>query len=214
MSNGKQAILSRRQILSGSAGVSAAGAVLLAAYSTTQKARHTGSAIKPPVPVAGGVVYLTFDDGPTPGYTDKVLAHLKAAGACATFFQVGRRMMGNQALVKQILADGHQIGTHSWSHPDFTQLGQPARTLDRFGAETKKQIVRARNLQAAYTEGYDSGLFRYPHFHRTNYGDILSSCGRIGPRCEPIETSPSNATESAIRAAYSAVGGRCRPRRS
>ena len=49
-------------------------------------------------------------------------------------------MVGSEALVNQILAEGHQIGTHSWSHPYFTGLGQPARTLAQFGVETQEQM--------------------------------------------------------------------------
>ena len=173
----QQAKSSRRQVLT-AVGVSGA-AFLAGCYASNGGSNSAGLAnksaglAKPVAPGTDNVLYLTFDDGPTPGYTNQILAHLKAAGAHATFFQVGERMVGSEALVNQILAEGHQIGTHSWSHPDFTGLGQPARTLAQFGVETQEQILRARDQQVACTGGYKSGLFRYPHFHRTNYGDLV-----------------------------------------
>lgn len=166
----QQATSSRRQVLTA---VGVAGAAFLAGCYASYGGSNSAGLAKPVAPGTDNVLYLTFDDGPTPGYTNEILAHLKAAGAHATFFQVGERMVGSEALVNQILAEGHQIGTHSWSHPYFTGLGQPARTLAQFGVETQEQILRARDLQVACTGGYKSGLFRYPHFLRTNYGDLV-----------------------------------------
>jgi peptidoglycan-N-acetylglucosamine deacetylase len=110
------------------------------------------------------IVYLTFDDGPTAGYTDEVLTHLNQARAHATFFQVGEHMAGNEALMRKILADGNQIGTHSWDHPAFGNITN--------GAATWEEIQRPRASQITIT-GHDSRLFRYPHFQRTNYGDLV-----------------------------------------
>jgi peptidoglycan/xylan/chitin deacetylase (PgdA/CDA1 family) len=98
-------------------------------------------------------VYLTFDDGPTPGYTNEVLADLNAAGARATFFQVGEHMAGNEALMRQLVADGNQLGTHSWDHPDFGNIAGN-------GAAVWEEIQRPRSIQVNAT-GRDSGLFRY-----------------------------------------------------
>jgi peptidoglycan/xylan/chitin deacetylase (PgdA/CDA1 family) len=60
--------------------------------------------------------YLTFDDGPTPGVTPWVLHRLDEAGAKATFFCLGRNAEKHPDLMKQILAAGHSVGNHSYSH--------------------------------------------------------------------------------------------------
>lgn len=64
-----------------------------------------------------GEVVLTFDDGPLPGRTDKVLDALDAACVKATFFQVGRMAKTYPDLARREYDDGQTIGTHSWSHP-------------------------------------------------------------------------------------------------
>ncbi len=61
-------------------------------------------------------VYLTFDDGPTPVVTTWVLNQLQQAGAKATFFCLGRNVDKYPDLYRQILASGHSVGNHSYSH--------------------------------------------------------------------------------------------------
>jgi len=66
-----------------------------------------------------GEIVLTFDDGPAPIHTSPVLSALKAHCAKATFFVVGRMVAAHPAMLRQIHADGHTIGTHTWSHADL-----------------------------------------------------------------------------------------------
>ncbi|MEZ5071217.1 MAG: polysaccharide deacetylase family protein [Bacteroidales bacterium] len=61
-------------------------------------------------------VYLTFDDGPTPGVTSWVLDQLDEAGARATFFCLGRNVDKHPDLYSEILLRGHSTGNHSYSH--------------------------------------------------------------------------------------------------
>ncbi len=61
-------------------------------------------------------VYLTFDDGPHPIITDKVLTHLKNYNALATFFCVGENVMKYPEVLKRIQQSGHAIGNHSFKH--------------------------------------------------------------------------------------------------
>ncbi|MGN1232277.1 MAG: polysaccharide deacetylase family protein [Candidatus Cryptobacteroides sp.] len=63
-----------------------------------------------------GNVYLTFDDGPEPGRTEEILEILAERGARATFFLIGNKIEGNETLVRRMLAEGHRVGIHSWSH--------------------------------------------------------------------------------------------------
>ena len=68
------------------------------------------------MPASGKVVYLTFDDGPTPDVTNQVLAMLQTANASATFFCIGKNIVANPDLFSQITLLGHQVGNHSFSH--------------------------------------------------------------------------------------------------
>ena len=61
-------------------------------------------------------VYLTFDDGPSAGVTDKVLDILQEYDAKATFFCVGEMAEKNPALLRRIKAEGHSLGNHTFRH--------------------------------------------------------------------------------------------------
>jgi peptidoglycan-N-acetylglucosamine deacetylase len=61
-------------------------------------------------------VALTFDDGPNPSYTPRLLDSLRAAGVLATFFWVGQQAQSHPELARQVSFDGHCIGSHSFSH--------------------------------------------------------------------------------------------------
>ena len=61
-------------------------------------------------------VYLTFDDGPTPGITEWILATLRRYNAKATFFVLGKNVDKYPDLYEKIIADGHRIGNHTYSH--------------------------------------------------------------------------------------------------
>jgi peptidoglycan/xylan/chitin deacetylase (PgdA/CDA1 family) len=72
--------------------------------------------IKPGHPVE---LALTFDDGPNPAWTPQLLDILTGHGVRATFFLVGRFAQAEPDLVRRIVAAGHLIGNHSWSHPNL-----------------------------------------------------------------------------------------------
>lgn len=62
------------------------------------------------------VVALTFDDGPKPGQTEAILDILKRHGVRASFFMVGQNIERHRELAARVLAEGHQVGNHSYSH--------------------------------------------------------------------------------------------------
>ena len=62
------------------------------------------------------VVYLTFDDGPHPPETERVLDVLRERGARATFFLIGSKVSGNEAVLRRMLEEGHAFGLHTYSH--------------------------------------------------------------------------------------------------
>jgi len=72
-------------------------------------------------------VALTFDDGPSPNTTPRVLAALAAAGAHATFFLVGKKALAHPDLVRAIAAAGHELGLHSFEHDRLFSLRGSAR---------------------------------------------------------------------------------------
>ena len=72
--------------------------------------------------VSERMVALTFDDGPFPAFTPRVLSILRATGAHATFFVVGVRALAHPEIVRALLADGDEIANHTWSHERLTTL--------------------------------------------------------------------------------------------
>ena len=68
-------------------------------------------------PRQGNALYLSFDDGPHPEHTPRLLDQLAAHGAHASFFLVGTQVEKYPQLAARIAAEGHLLGNHSWSHP-------------------------------------------------------------------------------------------------
>lgn len=66
------------------------------------------------------VVALTFDDGPHPKLTPRLLDMLREQNARATFYVIGERVATWPKLAARIAEEGHEIGNHSWSHPDLS----------------------------------------------------------------------------------------------
>jgi cellulose synthase/poly-beta-1,6-N-acetylglucosamine synthase-like glycosyltransferase/peptidoglycan/xylan/chitin deacetylase (PgdA/CDA1 family)/spore germination protein YaaH len=67
-------------------------------------------------------VALSFDDGPDPLWTPKVLDILKQKNVKGTFLMIGEEAQENVSLMKRVLAEGHEIGNHTWTHPDISEI--------------------------------------------------------------------------------------------
>ena len=94
------------------------------------------------LPLKDHEVVLTFDDGPLPPYTNRMLDMLAEQCVKATFFMVGRMARAYPRLVRRIHAEGHTIGTHSQNHPlAFDQM--PVDTRCR----TKSRTASLRSAQ-------------------------------------------------------------------
>lgn len=76
------------------------------------------------------VVAITFDDGPDPRFTPRVLAILKKYKVRATFFVVGESAAKYPDLIKRELAEGHSLGNHTYSHPTITQISPAQAHLE------------------------------------------------------------------------------------
>jgi peptidoglycan/xylan/chitin deacetylase (PgdA/CDA1 family) len=98
-------------------------------------------------------VYLTFDDGPDPAWTPRVLDVLEAAGARATFFVVGRAAAGSGGLLRRMTSLGHEIGNHTYSH----------RHSWTMPASAARREVRDGPAAIADATGKAPRLFRPPH---------------------------------------------------
>ena len=99
----------------------------------------------PRVATSDSLVALTFDDGPTPAGTETILAMLDSAGVKATFFLIGRDMAQHPEQTRQIVAAGHEIGNHTYTHPWL--LGRSWRRM-REEIEPTDALIR----EAGYTD--------------------------------------------------------------
>lgn len=108
------------------AGLGALGAAGLAAGGCAYAAMWPGSGIfgSPLIaPRRAGELALTFDDGPNPKWTPRLLDLLGEHGVKATFFLLGSRAQAEPELVRRIASEGHLIGNHSWGHPNLALSG-------------------------------------------------------------------------------------------
>jgi peptidoglycan-N-acetylglucosamine deacetylase len=114
------------------------------------EAEPVGCTSVPGAPVKEGSrneVALTFDDGPSRTQTSAILEALIAYGAHATFFEEGRHVAGREAVMRQILAAGDEIGNHSFHHP-----------VDPGAAE-----LASTNEAIRDATGFEPCLFRPPY---------------------------------------------------
>lgn len=105
------------------------------------------------VPVDGPYVALTFDDGPHAQNTPRLLELLARKNVKATFFVVGQCVQEYPEIARRIVAEGHEIGNHSWSHANFARLSDAA---------VKSQLERTDEAIAA-TAGVTTKLLRPPY---------------------------------------------------
>ena len=101
-----------------------------------------------------GYVALTFDDGPSPDWTPPILDVLKAAHVPATFFVVGVNGVSEPDLLRRIVDEGHEIGNHSYTHPNMAKIGPE---------QIRLEINATQRLIEAYTD-HSTRLFRAPFF--------------------------------------------------
>jgi peptidoglycan/xylan/chitin deacetylase (PgdA/CDA1 family) len=93
-------------------------------------------------------VFLTFDDGPHPEHTPRLLDVLREQGVQATFFVVGQRAEERPDLVRRIANEGHALGHHSFSHgdPERTSAGRLAAEANKTSALLERLVGRAPRL--------------------------------------------------------------------
>lgn len=137
------------------AAAAAADHLLMFAASLAPRSRLVGPLVDrlPAAAAARGEVGLTFDDGPDPRATPRVLDLLDAAGARASFFVVGRRAERHPDLVAEVARRGHRVENHTWSHRWSFAFGSPGAM--------GREVDRTQRLVAALT-GRPPAWFRPP----------------------------------------------------
>jgi cellulose synthase/poly-beta-1,6-N-acetylglucosamine synthase-like glycosyltransferase/peptidoglycan/xylan/chitin deacetylase (PgdA/CDA1 family) len=118
---------------------------------------------------------LTFDDGPDPKWTPIVLALLRKYHVHATFFLVGAHVTEYPELVKQMVADGNEVGIHSFTHPEMSSMAKWERKLQY--SQTQMAIVGAA--------GVTTSLLRFPYSSEPDaiddvYWPIVEEAGQLG----------------------------------
>lgn len=99
-------------------------------------------------------IALTFDDGPDPEVTPAVLDALARHGAQATFFSIGRALEEHPELARRVVAEGNELGNHSWRHSRWQNL---------LGADGHaREIERGERAIAAVTGSQETPLYRPP----------------------------------------------------
>jgi peptidoglycan/xylan/chitin deacetylase (PgdA/CDA1 family) len=106
------------------------------------------------------LVALTFDDGPDPAFTPRVLDTLARHGVAATFLMMGWNAARHPDLARAVVAAGHEIGHHSWSHLD----------LGRCDPDTAFDEVRRGRAEIARVTGVEPRWFRPPRGVLTDVG--------------------------------------------
>jgi peptidoglycan/xylan/chitin deacetylase (PgdA/CDA1 family) len=105
------------------------------------------------------VAFLTFDDGPNPGVTERVLEVLDREAVPATFFMVGRHVERHRETARAVVRAGHEIGNHTYSHQKLHRVG-PRRAVE--------EIRRGPEAIAEVT-GVVPRSFRAPHGYRSPF---------------------------------------------
>ncbi|WP_051558711.1 polysaccharide deacetylase family protein [Allorhizobium undicola] len=103
-------------------------------------------------------VALTFDDGPAPKKTDRILEILEQYHVKATFMMLGEMAKAHPELVRQVVAAGHEAGSHTFHHHDLKAIA--------FN-QAMQEVEEGRSAVQAASGGADVGLFRFPYLSET-----------------------------------------------
>lgn len=113
-------------------------------------------------------VCLTFDDGPSPLSTPRLLEVLGRHGVKATFFMVGRELRASPEVARDVARQGHELGNHTLTHPRMDRICDAARRLE----------IDAMDQLLSEFDGRPRHLFRPPYGHMSV--PLLAFCVRHG----------------------------------
>jgi cellulose synthase/poly-beta-1,6-N-acetylglucosamine synthase-like glycosyltransferase/peptidoglycan/xylan/chitin deacetylase (PgdA/CDA1 family) len=149
-----------------------------------------------------GKVALTFDDGPDPEWTPQILDILKEKHVRATFFIIGGNAEANPGLVQRIVDEGHEVGNHTYTHPNLADTPTTAVALELNATQRLFQALTGRSLV----------LFRPPYLGDAEPDDtseiipieIAQSLGylTVGEVVDPVDWSLPGADKIVEKALY------------
>jgi peptidoglycan/xylan/chitin deacetylase (PgdA/CDA1 family) len=114
-------------------------------------------------PGLGNRVSLTYDDGPSPGVTERVLKELDKHKITATFFMIGKKVEAYPALAREVAAAGHELANHTYTHPYLSKYS---------ATRVRDELTRCQEAIAEVT-GVTPVWFRPPYgAFRTNQGSL------------------------------------------
>jgi cellulose synthase/poly-beta-1,6-N-acetylglucosamine synthase-like glycosyltransferase/peptidoglycan/xylan/chitin deacetylase (PgdA/CDA1 family)/spore germination protein YaaH len=152
-------------------------------------------------------IALTFDDGPDPAYTPRILSILKQYNAKATFFIVGANGTKNQSLLEQTAVDGNEIGNHTFTHPNITNVSD---------SQFSFELNSTESLLASAT-GRHTLLFRPPYAEDVEpvtpeeIRSVLFATNKgyytVGMHIDPSDWSSPGVDEIVNRVIDGAIGG-------
>ncbi|HMI60925.1 MAG TPA: glycosyltransferase, partial [Puia sp.] len=141
---------------------------------------------------------LTFDDGPDPSYTPKILDILSKYHVPATFFIVGINAENNIPLVKREFKEGHEIGNHTFTHPNIAKVSQRRAILE----------MESTRLLIECITGHSTIMFRAPYnadFEPEKWEELIPvAIARkknyldIGESIDPLDWEPGTPTDSIV----------------
>jgi peptidoglycan-N-acetylglucosamine deacetylase len=129
---------------------------LLGEYQTSAHFVNSG-------PGFGRRLAITFDDGPTPGVTERVLEELRKRDIKSSFFMIGQRIVAYPDLCKKVFDDGHEVCNHSFTHPQLSKMPDMAVSLE---------LERCQ-------EAVDKAIGRKPVWCRPPYGAFRKTQGHL-----------------------------------
>jgi hypothetical protein len=137
------------------------------------------------LPLADHEVVLTFDDGPWPPTTTRVLAALAHECVEATFFLIGKSASEHPELVRRIAAGGHSIGHHTWSHRNLKHI-RPNEALEEIDRGIAADEMA---LHGVATTTPSTPFFAFPALNRRRRPSI--SCNRAASWCSAPMSGPA-----------------------
>ncbi|MES1159371.1 MAG: polysaccharide deacetylase family protein, partial [Bacteroidota bacterium] len=141
---------------------------------------------------------LTFDDGPDPNYTPRILDILSKYHVPATFFLVGINAENNIPIVKREFKEGHEIGNHTFTHPNIAKVSQRRAILE----------MESTRLLIECITGHSTIMFRAPYnadFEPEKWEELIPvAIARkknyldIGESIDPLDWEPGTPTDSIV----------------
>lgn len=148
------------------------------------------------IPTTEKIIYLTFDDGPTPEITEWTLATLKTFNAKATFFCVGSNVAKHPEIFQKIICDGHAIGNHTHHHLNGWHTDKEAYFRNIKKCE---EVVKSNLFRPPYGRIKKSQYELIKDDYKVIMWDVLS--GDFDPKTSPekcLNNVINNITEGAI----------------